>query len=157
MHLRPRDSTECRSNDDSLYAIGSGGHVLTRPCGPHDRVKGGRSFTGDSCFDPSEDRPHGGGRRGTFFGGGDPMTRGGWAALSHNAFLALKRIFSSSAEDCVFKIVSFTRGFICFSESSMPRVFRAGFVHASIFMTCDTDLCQDFSGVFFLTLSPHSA
>ena len=59
MHLRPRDSTECRSNDDSLYAIGSGGHVLTRPCGPHDRVKGGRSFTGDSCFDPSEDRPHG--------------------------------------------------------------------------------------------------
>ena len=57
MHLRPRDSTECRSNDDSLYAIGSGGHVLTRPCGPHDRV-GGRSFTGDSCSDPSEDRPH---------------------------------------------------------------------------------------------------
>ena len=31
MHLRPRDSTECRANDDSLYAIGSGGHVLTRP------------------------------------------------------------------------------------------------------------------------------
>ena len=58
MHLRPRDSTECRSNDDSLYAIGSGGHVLTRPCGPHDRVKEGRSFTGDSCFDPSEGCPH---------------------------------------------------------------------------------------------------
>ena len=58
MHLRPRDSTECRSNDDCLYAIGSGGHVLTRPCGPHDRVEGGRSFTGDACSDPSEDRPH---------------------------------------------------------------------------------------------------
>ena len=57
-HKRAPGRGDTKGPRDSLYAIGSGGHVLTRPCGPHDRVKGGRSFTGDSCFDPSEDHAH---------------------------------------------------------------------------------------------------